>query len=181
MIRLNKTNSYKIGLNEVKGLERAMRDVLKPVQAELSKSIYWNDVGLEQVEYISRDGFIAYSSNCGGLRILEIIPKCEEYSFDYLEFGEHDDDCDLNKPEGDCTCGEDDGFLDAKLEIFLKFEGIDEKGTMSFYLVLHGGNQDAPYFGQSTDIFETEFKARNIAEFRTKAKKAITKLLKVIS
>jgi hypothetical protein len=180
MVRILKTNSYKIGINEIQGLKKAMLKVMKPVQTVLEKEIYWHDVELNEAEYISRDGFAAYSHNCGGIQIQEIIPKCEEYSFDFLEFGEHDGDCEMILNGGECSCGEGDGFLDAKLEIFLKFEGLDDKGTMKFYLVLHDGNQDAPYFRKSTDIFEADFCAKTISEFKIKARVQIKKMLNVM-
>jgi hypothetical protein len=180
MVRILKTNSYKIGVNEIQGLKKAMLEVMKPVKAALETSIYWSDVDLHETEYLSRDGFAAYSHNCGGIQIREIIPKCEEYEFDFLEFGEHDTDCEVILNGEECSCGEGDGLLDSNLKIFLKFEGLDDKGVMSFYLVLHGGNQDAPYFRQSTDIFEADFKAKNITEFKIKATVQIKKMLKVM-
>jgi len=172
-------NSYKIGLDEIQGLEKAMTEVLNPVLESVTDRVYWSDdLKFESTEYRSRDGFMAYSSNCGGMELLVIVPKCEEYSFKFLEFGECDDkECDHEQ-----ECGyESEGHLDAKLRVWLKLEPMTGD-TMNFYLVLSGGNGDAPYFREkaSSTYFESEFSAKTIAEFKKKAKSEIAKLLKVI-
>src|ERR1700676_543528 len=136
-IQINKQYSFsKVGLNEVVGLKDAMYRIVTPIVDHLKTGMYWDDnLGFEASEYKSRDGFLAHSHNCGGLELCTIIPKCEEYDFGFLEFGECDtpDDC-----IDSCVCS-DEGHLDAKLRGWLKFEGIEE-GIMSFYLVLRGGN-----------------------------------------
>lgn len=193
-MKLKIKDAYKIGLDEVEGLQDAMAEVLKPVLERVKQDIYWNDdLKFEPVEYNHRDGFWASDSNCGGLEICQLIPKCEEYSFGFLEFGECEE-CNelcekniLNKHNEIAQCGyeeqecasDSEGHLDAILRIWLKFEGI-ENGVMSFYLVMSGGNGDAPYFrvsGSST-YFESDFEAKTIAEFKREAKKHIKKLLK---
>lgn len=175
-------NSYKIGLDEIYGLEQVMRHVLKPVLARLKDQIYWNDeLDLEKLEYKSRDGFIAYSTNLGGLELSTIIPKCEEYNFQYINFGECDDaECDHDR---ECGC-ESEGHLDAKLRVMLKVESFDTKtGECEFYLYLGGGNGDAPYFRTKSEetYFGSEFKAKTLTEFKTKAEKHIKKLLEKMS
>jgi hypothetical protein len=185
--------SYKIGLDEVGGLKTAMSEVMSSVQEHIKQNIYWNDVELIDAEYKSRDGFIANTSNCGGLYISVVIPKCESYEFDYLSFGECDEcinSTELDKHGSPKQCGfdgqecasESEGHLDAHLKVWLKFEGIDEDGLMSFYLVLSGGNGDAPYFREKYQptLFETEFTAKSIAGFKRQAAIAIKKLLKVM-
>ena len=184
----------KVGLNEVVGLKDAMTQVLIPVIDSLKNLIYWQDkIEFTSSEYTARDGFIPYASNCGGLELTLIIPKCEEYDFGFLEFGDCEECQNTTKLDRDgCTerCGykgqdcssESEGCLDAKLRIWLKFEGIDG-GIMGFYLVMSGGNGDAPYFREkySSTYFESEFTAKSIAEFKIKAKQHIAKLLKVMA
>lgn len=186
------SKGLKVGLNEVVGLERAVRIVLKPVQEFLKKEIYWDDCEFKQSEYRSRDGFIPYSDNCGGLELRVIIPKCHESDFQFLDFGDCEECQELFKKHADDKndpkmCGrkgedcsyDSEGYLDAKLRVWLKFEGLSE-GVMSFYLVLSGGNNDAPYFRESRSAlyFESEFKAKTLTEFKKKAKKHIAKLIK---
>jgi len=181
MFSLNKkaSESYKIGINEVEGLRETMTTLMKPVQAALKENVYWNDVDLDQAEYKSRDGFIANSHNYGGITINLVIPKCEEYEFSYLEFGECDtpEEC-----EDECIC-ECEGHLDAALNIWFKFEGLNKDGSADFYLCLHGGNGDAPYFRTkySTDIFGTEFQATGILDLQSKAQKHIETLIRLIN
>jgi hypothetical protein len=188
-IKVNQGNSYKIGLDEIEGLKDAMAEVLKPLVDHLKDKIYWNDLELQSSEYKSRDGFSPYSHNCGGLDLTVVIPKCEEYDFSYLGFGE----CDECTAETQCgyngqECGADgEGHLDAKLRVWLKFEGLEtdangENGVMSFYLVLSGGNEDAPYFREkySSTYFESDFQAASISSFKKKAAKHIAKLIKLM-
>jgi hypothetical protein len=197
MIKLNKTGSYKIGLDEINGLEKAMTDVLKPVLEHIQDRVYWdNPLKFEPSEYLSRDGFIPHRSNCGGMELVVIVPKCEEHDFSFLGFG----DCgyceelavknELNSHGEIAACGyggqecssDSEGHLDAKLRVWLKLEPLDENGVMHFYLVLSGGNGDAPYFREkaSSTYFESEFEAKSIAEFKRVAAKHIAKLIKVM-
>ena len=110
------------------------------------------------------------------------IPKCEEYGFGSVEFGECDDnECECHNEDGNGECGyENEGYLDAFLRIRLKFEGLDEKGVMKFYLFAEGGNNDAPYYRNVPTLFETEFTAKNMSDLRAKAKKHIQKLIKEV-
>jgi hypothetical protein len=157
----------KVGVNEVEGLLAAMKKVMEPVQSALQENIYWSDVEMTEAEYTGRDGFIPYSDNCGGVIISEVIPECESLNFDFLEFGESEEEDEEN-----------DGQLDAALRIWLKFEGFDG-GVMKFYLVMSGGNQDAPYFRLKYQpvIFETDFTAKSISGFKLRAAAAISSLI----
>lgn len=191
-IEFLKTDSYKTGINEIKGLREAMLEIMKPVQAAIKDKIYWSEVNLEEAEYKSRDGFLAHSHNCGGIQITEVIPKCEEYDFGFLEFGECDECGDAEQyPKGDHRCGyegvecaaEAESHLDACLRIWFKFEGYDQKtGELNFYLVLHGGNGDAPYFRPqySTNIFEASFSCKSVEGLKRAAAKHFRALLKVL-
>lgn len=187
-------NSYKIGVDEIVGLKQAMMEVMAPIQASIKDRIYWSDVDLGEAEYKSRDGFIAHSHNCGGIMIREVIPKCEEYDFGFLEFGECDmcgtAECVNDKGEP-IQCGykgmecasESDGYLDAQLRIWLKFEGYDEEtGELSFYLYCGGGNGDAPYFRTKyeSDLFEASFTCKSVAGLKRAASKHVKALLAVI-
>lgn len=178
-------NSYKIGVNEIVGLRQAMIEVMTPIRNALKEHIYWSDVRLTDAEYKSRDGFIPHSHNCGGIQITEFIPKCEEYDFGYLTFGEceYADDpefADSCGPNGrGCECDSENN-LSAKLAVWLKFEGIQGDGSLSFYLILHGGNNDAPYFRTSNDVFDAEFSCKSVAGLKKAAAKHIKKLLEVI-
>jgi hypothetical protein len=172
-------------MHEIGHLAATLRELMVPVQEHLKEHVYWNDCAIEDTEYKSRDGFIPYAHNCGGIEVSLVIPKCEEYSFPYLEFGE----CDECKPDdkGNGYCGyggqectfEGDGHLDAKLRVWLKFEGL-EGGVMKFWLYAGGGNGDAPYFRTKYehDIFKLDFEAKTIAGVRREGAKAIAKLLK---
>lgn len=175
-------DSYKVGLNEIQGLEAIMREIITPVETELKDRVYWNDCQFEQAEYKSRDGFIAHTHNCGGLELWITVPKCEEYNFPFLEFGECDDaECECCQ-DGECSY-EIDGHLDAALRIFFKFEGIDqETGEMEFYLCASGGNGDAPYFRTKyqADLFETEFTCKSVEGLKRQGNAAVKKLLKLI-
>lgn len=190
-MKLLNTGSYKTGINEVKGLAKALETLLKPIQKHLKEHSYWNDCAIEHTEYLRRDGFIPHSHNCGGQQIYLVIPKCESYEFDFLEFGECDvcgtAEC-VNEAGEPIQCGyegqecasESDGHLDAALRIWLKFEGFDDKGKMQFFLYAGGGNGDAPYFRThaEVDLFESSFTAKNLTELKTKGRKHIQKLLK---
>lgn len=193
-VSIDMKNSYKLGLDEVKGLKEVMISIFLPVKEAIQDNVYWNTIELDELEYKSRDGFSAYSSNCGGLKISEIIPKCEEYEFDYLEFGE----VDASDIEGYAEAKTDEdrealwdaeyeilsseGYIDALLRIIFKFEGFDDNGNMIFYINLCGGNSDAPYFRLKNmpDLFEAEFKAKTLEAVKTKAKPHIAKLLTII-
>lgn len=179
MVKLNKHNSYKVGMNEVKGLNKAMHSVMSPLQAFIKDKIYWNNCELTDTEYLSRDGFMAYSENFGGVELSLVVPKCEEYEFGFLRFGECDDqECDHDR---ECMY-EGEGHLDAKFRVWLKFEGIKD-GVMNFYLYCGGGNDDAPYFRVKNEVtvFESEFTAKTIKEFKAKAKIQVNKLLKQLN
>ena len=175
--------SYKIGVNEIVGLKDAMTQVMTPVMAVIQDKIYWSTLELDSVEYKSRDGFIAHSHNCGGIEFSLVVPKCEESGFDFLEFGEHDDDCALNTDTqlmSEGTCGESDGLLDSLLRIRLKFEGLDDEGNLNFYLFCEGGNYDAPYFRNLPTIFEAEFSCKSVTGLKRAAAKHIKSLIEVI-
>lgn len=179
-------SGYKVGVNEIQGLRDAIHAALKPVQEYVKDKAYWHDtIDIDDTEYKSRDGFIPYTHNCGGAEISLIVPKGEEYDWSFLEFGEYtpcedgqsDEDYDL-----DCQA-EGDGHLDAKFRVWLKLEGYDsDTGEMSFYLYCGGGNGDAPYFRTKAEatLFESEFKAKTLAQFSTRAAKAVKALLKAI-
>lgn len=173
-------NSYKIGVDEIDGLKETMKLILSPVQEHLKKSVYWNDVEFDEAEYKHRSGFIPYSSNCGGIMIDLIIPKCEEYNFSFLEFGDCEDcnetmcsDC------GEYCVSESDGHLDARLRVWFKFEGISNN-KLNFYLIMDGGNNDASYFRSNPTIFETEFSCKDLEDLKVKSKKHINKLIKAM-
>lgn len=169
--------SYKIGVDEIVGLKAAMQSVMTPVRDSLRDKAYWNrELEFDDLEYKSRAGFIPYSHNCGGVELGMHVPECEQYTWDFLEFGEHDDSC---CSENECNA---DGELDAYLRIILKFEGVDADGNLNFYLNAAGGNNDAPYFRVSNlpDLFEAEFSCKSIAGLKRAASKHIKAVLKLI-
>lgn len=173
MSKLNIRPSYKIGMDEVQGLEGVIRSLLKPVIKSLQDKIYWSgDIQPEPAEYLSRDGFIASKSNCGGLQFKAVIPRCEQGSFDFMDWN----NCDFNNEGESHEC---DDYCDGYLNIWFKFEGI-EGGIMKFYLVMSGGDQDAPYFRNVTTLFEAEFTAKTFTELKRKGKTQINKLLKIV-
>jgi hypothetical protein len=178
LIKVDMNGSYKLGMDEVMGLRSAMIKAFQPVLDVINDKVYWGPVKFEDAEYKSRDGFRANSSNCGGIVIDLIIPKCEECEFDYLEFGEYD--CGEFCSESECTCDQDGG-LDARLRIWFKFEGLED-GTLNFYINACGGNGDAPYFriGNLSDIFEATFTAKSIEGISRAASKHVKKLLSII-
>jgi hypothetical protein len=182
--------SHKVGINEVVGLNKAMRDVMTPIQALIKDKVYWNDCDLDETEYKSRDGFIPYSHNQGGIQLSLVIPSCEKDGFDHLiEFGECDEcgNAELY-PEGDHQCGykgqecgyESEGHLDAHFRVWLKFEGIDQDTQeLSFYLYCGGGNGDAPYFRTKyeADVFEASFTCKSVAGLKRSASKHVQALI----
>jgi hypothetical protein len=183
--------SYKIGVDEIVGLKAAMIDVLKPIQKIIKNKVYWNDCELEAVEYKRRDGFIPHSHNCGGVEFSLVIPKCEEYEFGFIEFGECDGCADDGKtclgddtlyPENGGECGYiSEGHLDALLRVRLKFEGIQDDGSLQFYLFLEGGNNDAPYFRNVPTVFEAEFSCKTVSGLKRAAAKHVKALIKAVS
>lgn len=195
-MKLKIKDSYKIGIDEIEGLEVIMTELLGPVLRAIQDRVYWTDkLQIEPTEYGARDGFMPYSSNCGGVQIQCIVPQSEEYNFKFLEFGE----CDacqelLEKKELDshneiAQCGYDgqecssysEGHLDANLRVWLKFEGLTG-GLMKFYLYCGGGNGDAPYFRTRDEktVFESDFSVKTLAELKRIGKKEVKKLLEVI-
>jgi hypothetical protein len=174
----------KVGINEVKGLKDVLKSLMAPVQTHIKNHIYWSDVDLTESEYTSRDGFIPHSHNCGGIEISEVIPKCEQYEFGFLEFGECDPEyCECHKPDPNGECALDiDGHNDAKLRVWLKFEGINEQDEMEFYLYMGGGNGDAPYFRVNAEatIFEAQFTAKTLSELKRVGAKHINNLIKAM-
>lgn len=190
-IQIAMNGSYKLGMNEVVGLEQAIQAAFQPVLDQLNEQESWSGDGwfkLEPVEYARRDGFIPHSHNCGGLAIDSIIPKCGESAFSCLEFGECDGcygDGDEEKccaeMGGECAY-ECDGHLDARLRIWFKFEGFDkETGELAFYINASGGNTDAPYFRNTPTIFEASFTCKSVAGVSRAANKHIKALMKVLS
>lgn len=182
-------NSYKLGMHEVVGLREVLTEVFQPIVDSVKARAYWNECEVEDAEYKSRDGFIANSDNRGGLILDLVIPKCEGYEFDFLEFGEcdgcnHDcSACTADDPASGGECmSEVDGHLDARLRIWLKFEGINDAGEMEFYLNACGGNGDAPYFriNNLPDLFEASFTATTLKGVKRAAAKHVRKLLKVM-
>lgn len=180
-IHILDTNSYKIGVNEIAGLNEAMLRLMKPIQNIIKDKIYWSAVEIDPAEYLRRDGFIPHSHNFGGFQISETIPKCQECDFGFLNFGE----CDDKECDHESECGyESEGHLDAHLRIWFKFEGYDETtGELSFYLVCAGGNGDAPYFRTKYEdtYFEAEFKCKSVEGLNRAASKHFKALAKLIS
>ena len=177
--------TYKIGMNEVQGLEASLNKCLEPLKKLLEEKIYWSKVEFERAEYLRRDGFIPHSHNCGGLQFNVTIPKCESYGFGSIEFGEVTDD-DLKDCKNDQEreeveqSYEDEGHLDAHLSIWFKFEGFNESGEMKFYLVASAGNDDAPYFRNIPTIFETDFTVKTLKQLEFRGLQAVKKLIKEV-
>lgn len=177
------------GLDEVPGLIEAMGHALAPLTLALKDQAYWaSDLAPSPTEYKSRDGFIPYAHNKGGLELALHVPKCEEYDWGFLGFGECDECGKTQDAKGNLLqCGyqgqecalESDGHLDAFMRIWLKFEGLDEEGRLSFYLVMEGGNNDAPYFRSKhlPTLFERSFTCRTVAGFQRAAAPHIRALL----
>lgn len=184
-IKVAMGGSYKLGIDGVVGLKTAMLQVFKPVAAHLNELDYWSGDGWFKItlsEYKSRDGFIAYAHNCGGLEIRSVIPKCSENDFDFLEFGEYSkrkNGVSDNEYDQICYSEEYDGHLDASLRVWFKFEGL-EYGRLKFYLYAGGGNGDAPYFRSKgeTDLFEASFECKSLAGLKRAAAPHIKALIK---
>lgn len=173
----NANQSYKIGVDEIEGLRAALVDAISPVTKALKSKIYWYDeIEINDLEYKSRDGFIPYSHNFGGVKIGLHIPECESYEFDFLEFGEPE----INEETGEPF--ENEGELDAYLRIIIKFEGFDDDGYMTFYVNVSGGNNDAPYFRVKNmpDLFEAEFRCKTVSGIKRASNKAVKGILKLM-
>lgn len=183
-------HSYKTGVDEIEGLKEAMRDAFRPIVEELNSTFYWGMRPVRWVEYKSRDGFIPYKHNCGGIELFEVLPKCEEYSFPFVEFGECDECGDAERyPDGDHLCGdkgsycsaEGDGHLDAGFRIWFKFEGYNEDtGVLSFYLFAEGGNNDAPYFRKMPTLFEASFECKSVKGLKRAATPHVRALVRFL-
>lgn len=177
--------TYKIGMNEVERLEASIRTCLEPLKLVLEDKVYWDHIVFQKAEYLSRDGFIPHSHNCGGLQFNVTIPKCEQYNFGKIEFGEITDD-DLKDYQSDEErqkleqSYEDEGHLDAHLSIWFKFEGFNNNGEMKFYLVASAGNNDAPYFRTIPTIFESEFTVKTLKQLEFRGLQAVKKLIKEV-
>lgn len=170
--------SYKIGVDEVAGLMDELKRVMSPIRDALNEKAYWAEIDFDSLEYKSRDGFIPYSHNCGGVELGLQVPECESLDWGFLEFGELTEEY-LRDDEP----WENEGELDAYLRIILKFEGFDDAGNMQFYLNVSGGNNDAPYFrtAEMPDLFEAEFTCKKIEHIKMKARPYIRKILKMIN
>lgn len=186
--KLKITKEYafsKVGVDEIEGLKQAMQEVVAPIASTLRDKMYWNsELEFTPSEYKSRDGFIPHSHNHGGLEIREVIPDCERWEFDFLEFGEWDGEhyCGDDKSET-CECSiAQDGEYDASLRIWLKFEGINDAGELEFYLVMSGSNNDSPYFREKHQpvLFERSFKCKSLSGIKRAAAKSVKELIKVI-
>jgi hypothetical protein len=173
----NASRSYKIGVDEIEGLKAALIEAISPVRSALKSKIYWQDqIEIDDLEYKSREGFVPYSHNFGGVEIGLIIPECESCEFSFLEFGEPE----INEETGEPY--ENEGELDAYLRVIIKFEGFDDDGWMIFYVNVSGGNSDAPYFRVShlPDLFEAEFRCKTVDGIKRASNKAIKGILKLI-
>jgi len=169
--------SYKIGVDEIVGLKEAMQAVMVPIRDLLREKAYWDrELKFDELEYKSRDGFIPYSHNCGGVELGLHVPECEQCDWDFLEFGEPEIDEETGEPY------ENEGELDAYLRIILKFEGIDDNGDLQFYINVAGGNNDAPYFRVSKlpDLFEAEFTCKSVAGLKRAAARHVKAAMKLI-
>lgn len=186
MIKINKRYDFeKVGLNEVEGLKAVLKNLVRPLQKSLGHPIYWDEaVSFAENEYNSRDGFRAHSHNCGGYELKILLPSCERYSFPFVAFEEcEDSECNCKLEDGDGSCPEEaDGGLDSILRIWLKFEGINENGVMSFYFYMGGGNADVPYFrsGREATIFGESFQATDLKQVRKTGGRIVRKMLKVM-
>ena len=183
MLQINKPqySFEKITVEHIPGLIKAMKESLQPIVDHIKKDMYWNDdFKPKETEYKRRDGFIPHSHNHGGVELTAIIPECERHDFSWLEFGECDGEGECC--EHGCSC-DDEGHLSAFFRLWLKFEGIDESGKMTFYINLSGGNGDAPYFRSQylPNIFESEFTAKDIPTFKKRMNTQVKKLMKVMA
>ena len=185
--------SYKIGVDEVEGMQTALVAAFTPVRDRIRSKAYWDEnLEFNSLEYKSRDGFIANSHNCGGLELTLHVPNCEQYDWGFLEFGECDgcaddgESClgdDSKYPENGGECGyQADGHLDSYLRIILKFEGFNEAGEMEFYINVCGGNNDAPYFRVKhlPDLLEGSFTCKTLKQIGMKAKPHVKRILKLL-
>lgn len=177
-IKVNMNGSYKLGLDEVEGLNDALSEALNPLTEALNKLCYWTTIEPEKTEYKRRDGFIPHAHNCGGLLLFVIVPKCEEYDFSFLDFNEYESICEDGRC-GECDCCNPE-HLALAFRVWLKFEGLDD-GTMSFYLYA-SQNDEAPYFRNNyeTDLFEKEFESQSLEETKLKASHAVRELMKTL-
>lgn len=178
----------KVTIDKVEGLAKVLEGLMAPVRDHLAEHVYWNDLKVTPSEYQSRDGFIPYASNCGGFELEFVVPKCEEHNFQFLDFGQCED-CGSEAHGGEMCgyggqecCSECEGHLNAKLRVWLKFEGQDAGGTLRFYLYAGGGNGDAPYFRTEHEatLFEREFTAKTLAGVRRQGTAAVRALLEVL-
>ncbi len=177
-IKIEMKDSYKLGVDEVVGLKDAMKKVMTPIRDLLRSKAYWDEnLNFSSLEYKSRDGFIPYSHNCGGVELGLHVPECEKYDWDFLEFGEMTEEY-----HRDIDPYENEGELDAYLRIILKFEGIDDEGNLQFYFNVSGGNNDAPYFRVSNmpDLMESEFTCKSIEGLERAASKHVKNAIKLI-
>jgi hypothetical protein len=187
-LKIDRYSSYKIGVSEVRGLEQTMRQALQPVLDLINDRVYWGPAEMELSEYKSRDGFISYNHNLGGIEISLIVPSCEADSFTCLEIQECDYCAESNAAKEGDMCGyagkecgsEADGHLDSKIRVWLKLEELNtDTGEMRFWLYLGGGNGDAPYFRTNYEqtYFEAEFTAKSLPGVLKAAKPHIKNLM----
>lgn len=185
-VKIAQGDSYKIGLDEVVGLKLVLTSLMKPLQAALNEQQSWGShdwFQITEAEYKSRDGFIPYNSNCGGLMIESVVPDWGQYDFQCLawpEFTPSSESLTEEEQDEERQSDSDGGQLDSYLRIFLKFEGFNEKtGAIQFYLNASTCDE-APYFRlkYSKDLFESSFEAKTLVELHTKGKKHIAKLIK---
>jgi hypothetical protein len=187
-VKINQGDSYKVGVDEVVGLERVMRHVLKPLLGALNDANSWSGDGwvkFDKAEYKSRDGFIPYAENCGGVLIDGVIPSCGISDFPGIEGNEFEPSSPTltdDEYQAELESAEGEGHLDSHLRVFFKFEGFDDKGHMKFYLNAAYSNE-APYFRHhkhSVDLFEVEFTASTLVELNAKAPKHVARCIKSI-
>lgn len=174
----------KIGFNEVSGLGPAMMQAMKPVLEFIQKKIYWGNIKeyTSEAEYVSRDGFSAYSHNLGGIIISFTAPKCEADSFPFLIFGDvEESEREENMTDEDwenyCESVDSDGHLDYHFRLFFKLEEVSDN-ELKFYINVSGGNNDAPYFRNIPTLYENEFTASSLAEVVSRGKRIFTDLVK---
>lgn len=117
--------SYKTGVDEIVGLADAMRLSIKPLLDHLNELDDWCGDGwfkMESAEYKGRDGFIPHSHNFGGVEIGAVVPKCGEYNFSFLEFGEIEREPGQSDEDWDAQrdIEESDGHLEAVPKLKLR-------------------------------------------------------------
>jgi len=178
-------NNIKTGVDEIEGLSQSLNKLMAPLTQAIKDKIYWNDdLAPTPIEYKARDGFIPYSHNLGGLQLQTVIPHCEQYEFGFLDFGQCDECGDIQCGYGGMECGaESEGHLDANLRIWIKFEGIQNDGSLQFYFMIGGGNGDAPYFRvqHEATIFEETLNVKSIEDLMRRGPAVVRKMLKVLS